>query len=764
MSLRVALWAALLILCGWTAHRAQVKTDLTAFLPRAATPAQELLLQQLQHGVAGRLVLIAIEGTEPPVLARLSAALAANLRASGLFGVVDNGEGERFEKEREFLLRNRYLLSPAVSAKRFSVDELRRSLEENLSLLGSPAAAFVKDTLPRDPTNEFFEIVKQFGGERARAIQGGVWFSRDGKRALILAETLAPGSDLNAQHYAIDGIKQAFSAAAEAQGSAELLLTGPGVFAQEARTTIEAEAWRLALAATAIVVAILFSVYRDFLPVFLTALPALSGLVVGFAAVALGFGFVHGLTLGFGATLIGETVDYPTYVFTQRATSETLTETLRRIGPTLGLAVMTTVFGAFALLMSSFAGLSQLGLLTVAGVAAAGMVTRFVLPALARKPVTVRLIPARVIAALPIARRGAGVVWVLAAASLAVIAFKHDRLWDDDIANLSPVSEEMKRLDGQLRSEMGAPDVRHLIVFEGARREEALQRSEKKIAWLQSLVEREIVSAYEIAATILPSEKAQATRRAALPEKEMLESNLAQALAGLPFRQGLFAPFLADVAHAKEGDLIDAPDLAGSALALKVNSLLFEEGNRWYALAPLAGVLDPAQLARAVAEEKDVRLVDLKRESDEMVASYRAESLTYVAAGLALIAALLWLGLKSLGEAARVFAPVAAATAIALALLLLVGQRLTLFHLVSLLLVVGVGVNYALFFNRRGRDEDDGRRTLTSLVVCGATTVSAFGCLAFSATPVLSTIGSTVALGTALALFCAAALAPSPPA
>ncbi len=46
-------------------------------------------------------------------------------------------------------------------------------------------------------------------------------------------------------------------------------------------------------------------------------LPVASGALVGIAAVALGFGAVHGITLGFGITLIGESVDYSIYFFVQ---------------------------------------------------------------------------------------------------------------------------------------------------------------------------------------------------------------------------------------------------------------------------------------------------------------------------------------------------------------------------------------------------------------------------------------------------------------
>jgi len=43
----------------------------------------------------------------------------------------------------------------------------------------------------------------------------------------------------------------------------------------------------------------------------------LSGALAGVAAVSLGFGVVHGITLGFGTALIGEAVDYSIYLFMQ---------------------------------------------------------------------------------------------------------------------------------------------------------------------------------------------------------------------------------------------------------------------------------------------------------------------------------------------------------------------------------------------------------------------------------------------------------------
>ena len=92
-------------------------------------------------------------------------------------------------------------------------------------------------------------------------------------------------------------------------------------------------------------------------------------------------------------------------------------------------------------------------------------------------------------------------------------------------------------------------------------------------------------------------------------------------------------------------------------------------------------------------------------------------------------------------------------------LLQLAGQRLTVFHLIAMLLVMGIGLNYSLFFNRPEEDPAARRRTLFALFVTCATTVLAFGTLAWSSNPVLHAIGLTVTTGALAAFLASAALA-----
>jgi predicted exporter len=102
---------------------------------------------------------------------------------------------------------------------------------------------------------------------------------------------------------------------------------------------------------------------------------------------------------------------------------------------------------------------------------------------------------------------------------------------------------------------------------------------------------------------------------------------------------------------------------------------------------------------------------------------------------------------------------VALALLISAAILQLAGQRLTVFHLIAMLLVMGIGLNYSLFFDRPEENALLRRRLLFALFVTCATTLLAFVTLAFSSNPVLHAIGLTVSVGAAMAFLTSAALA-----
>jgi predicted exporter len=176
----------------------------------------------------------------------------------------------------------------------------------------------------------------------------------------------------------------------------------------------------------------------------------------------------------------------------------------------------------------------------------------------------------------------------------------------------------------------------------------------------------------------------------------------------------------------------------------------------------LRGVTAPAAVANAVADEPDAILVNLKTESDRLLRVYLREGVSLASLGAAAITLLLLVSLRSLRRLAMVIAPLVAAVVVTFAVLRLGGHALSIFNLFGVLLVVAIGSNYCLFFDRQRADPHGTPRVLASLLLANISTVMGFGVLALSQTPVLHDLGLPVAIGTFLSLIFATIIM-SPP-
>ena len=134
------------------------------------------------------------------------------------------------------------------------------------------------------------------------------------------------------------------------------------------------------------------------------------------------------------------------------------------------------------------------------------------------------------------------------------------------------------------------------------------------------------------------------------------------------------------------------------------------------------------------------------------------EAIILSVAGSLAITALLCAALRSPRRIAAVLAPLAGAVVCTAALLLAGQGALSIFNLFGLLLVVAVGSNYCLFFERPVVGEAQRRRMVASLVLANLCTVIGFGILSFSGIPVLHGIGATVAIGAVFSLVFGAVL------
>ena len=689
----VLLWLLFSLICGILVSRAEFTADMSAFLPRNPSERQQLLIDQISEGAASRSLILGIEGVPAPVLAKLSTVMGQELRGLPDFKSVSNGQREANQKDQELLFKNRYLLSPAMNANRMSVEGLRAAVEENLAEVGSSAGLFSKSLLGQDPTGESLEILKRVIPTDQPSLTDGVWMNAKGTKALLLLQTRAQGSDLDAQEAAHQTVSRSFELAKSkigtASAAATLKYSGPSVFAVNSRDTIKSEAAYLSAVGTFMVLGLLWIVYRSLATLLLGMIPVVTGAIAGITAVSLGFSSVHGMTLGFGITLIGEAVDYAIYLFVQYMPSSKLNEKgatqdtstfSSTFWPTIRLGVLTSIVGFSTMLFSGFTGLAQLGLFSIVGIVVAAITTRYILPALlpsdfhVRQPKQLGSVLVKVVDRL---RRLKITILLVTAMAIVFLVSRGDTLWSMELGGLSPVAETAQKLDADLRAELGAPDAGMLIVLKAPSSELVLQLSEKVSAQLEPLVISGVLGGFQSPSNYLPSQQTQLARKTSIPEDAELRRRMAKALESLPLSTDKLEEFFGDIAAAKTSQPLQRTDLENTALSLGVDSLMMQDtksSQGWTALVVLQPPvkngsqqnLDARTINEALSSfiektasnsKPSVFLIELKTEASNLYKAYLSEAVQLTIAGFLAIIALLFVTLRSGLRVFRVFAP-----------------------------------------------------------------------------------------------------------
>jgi predicted exporter len=759
----ILLWILALAMGLVVIARTTFQADLSAFLPANPDAEQRLLTEQLRSGIGARTLLVAIEGGDGPARAEASRQLRRALAGNAAFEQVQNGERDDWHATGALLLAHRYQLSATMDPSHFEAAGLREAIVDTLALVGSPQGAIAGANIERDPTGETQRIAESLLPANAPRVEDGVWVSRIAPRAVLLVTTRAAGADLDAQAAAIALVRGAFAPSA-ARGL-RLVLSGPPMFSVDSRARIEHEARLLGGIGLVLVGTLLLAAFASTRALLAAMLPVATGAVAGVVATSLAFGGVHGLTLAFGTTLIGEAVDYAIYFLIQ-ARAGGWQQWRGENWPTVRLGLLTSVCGFAVMVASGFPGLAQLGVFSVAGLVAAALATRFVLPMLMPQGAAGRGVRRRLgtfasaaARALPRARLAFALIGLACAG---VVAVGGARLWRGDLASLSPVGREAMALDASLRADLGASDARTLVVANGADLQAALRGAERAGAVLDALVDAGAIAGYDSPARLLPSIEMQRRRQQAIPDAATLRARLAEASRGTPLAFERLEPFLREAQAARDAAPLTAQDLAGTPLRPALDALVFKRaGGGWTALLPLQPGrqdVDAAQVRRALAGAgPGIDVVDIKQSLDDLYARYLREALTQSLAGAVAVVMVIAVHLRSARRTGAVVLPLALAVVLTMGGLAAFGVALGILHLIGLLLVVAIGSNYGLFFDhwRAGGHADPD--TLASLLLANLTAVIAFGLLAFSSIPALSALGRVVAPGVFLALTASAA-------
>lgn len=742
----LALWLLL--------SKTEITTDLSFFLPSVKDPVGIALLSTAHEGPGSRMMLAEIRGGDPVSRQALSDQIKNRLKAQEIFAKVVNGPSiEQLKTIERKLFPYRMVLSDTPPLENaWSASSLKEALITRLAELNSAKGRLYERWLTLDPYAHWQRFLWGLSALDLPDTQNGHWVSRDGEAALILLETRAGGFDLASQSEAVQRVKAAFDEACR-PCNLTLHLGGPGILAIEANKLVSSEAALISTANFLMVSVLLYFVYRSPRILALSLVPLFTGITAGALAVRLQYGSVHAITLGFGSTLLGVAADYPNHLFMHLKTNTSARKTLEKIWPTLRLGIATNIAGFGMMYFSNFKGLEELAVFAAVGLLFAGLSTKLILPELAPASLSAVLfdLSIRLARSKDHIPKTSGPLIPLVMTSLICVMFlgSNKPLFNDDITSMSPVQKERLEADLEIQRDFRIPDLRWIILIEGESLEAALEKAEALRPELDNLKTNSALTGYILISNVLPSQRLQTIRMNKIPDPSILAASLRLAIRNTAFNETAFDSYIEDVRATKQRLPLKPESLKGTPLELQWNTLVFESPEKTLILVPLLDLQDPLRIEQALDKnpETGTRLVDLGAYLSGKVKDNRIEAMKLLAAGLLVILCLLLLGLGNIKTASRVLSPMLLATTSTALLMAFLFKGLNIYHLASLLLVVGLSLDQALFFNMPFRSEEDYLKTRLSLWVCSASSILAFGGLALSSVQLLQAIGGTVASG-----------------
>jgi predicted exporter len=767
MKLRALLWLLLAICvaitCGiqFTASgHVPVQTNLLALLPQTERNAvAEVAVGRLADAAGNRAVFL-IGEKRPDRAATAARAFAAKLRESDAFsGVIADIPVVDPKQFTDLYLQHRYSLLAEIDRKALANGhaDLPGRLQRKLY---TPFGV----GLSLSPTDDPFGFTDAWlAGLPLRTLklepENGLLVTRDAKRSWVFVSAELSGSAFNGtlQQRVGEAVEQAESALRQSAPEAEVLRTGTVFYANSARQSAEREVDLIGAGSLLGMLLLLYLLFRSLRPLALGLLSVGFGIGTAVAVTVAVHGELHLITLVFGASLIGEAIDYAAQYFAAHLGAGKNWDPmvgLRRIAPGLTVALATSLLGYGVLLLAPFPALSQIALFAFVGLSAAWLSVFLLLPALLVHPSTrdaeAAVASTKHLLAWWQTRMSRRLCLILAALLLVFAAPGWLRLsGDDDVRLLVARPPNLIAQEETFRELTGFANSSQFFLIEAETPDAVLAHEERLAIRLKKLVTQDKITGFQGVSSFVPSLDRQKENHRLWREKVFFDIAALKAVFARSELQDDVADYQIAAFTASDTQALLLNDWLQAPLSKPFRHLWLGQTERGYAAIVLPqGVRDVASLAEAAVGLSGVTLVDKTGSVSRLFHDYRQWGALWLVGACTLVYAVLCVRYRW-RQAAVILIPTLLAMALALGILGYLGTPFTLFNLMALMLVLGVGVNYAIFLREGGMHA---AATLAGVLLSAGTTLLSFGLLSFSSMPALSGFGLTLLIGIGIAV------------
>lgn len=746
------LWGVLMLLClgllvqqTLLSEKLPIETNILALLPEnQQDKVAQVAFQQITDNINNRVVFL-VEGKEKQTLINAADSFKTKLSQLGLFKQIETQVSEDEQQAWASLYFPYRAQLLTEQAKQQLTEAPEKRVSHVVQQLYNPFSGVSGGELKSDP----FLLFRDYLGTRNTSDSNFSLYknylisSVADKHYLIIQADLAGDAYESSTQQHVPKLLQ-LESEIEQNFKVKLLHTGTLFYATYGTESAKGEISTIGLGSLVGIILLLLLIYRSTLPLMLALLSISCGLLVAFVITVLVFGKVHIFSLVFGASLIGVSIDYAFHYLTERlmhAQDWDPNLALKQILNAISLGLITSVIGYVGLLAAPFPGLQQLALFSVVGLVSAYLTVVLCYPALAKKASTCKQPKLHILKYwLQLWKNNYLRILLPSGLFLFALIGLTQIHFDDDIHQLQAMPSALKQQETTIKRITGVGSHQRLLLLKAHSEEALLERLEDLSLTLNTWKSDKIINNFQSISQFIPSLK---TQQANYQLVKSLYETQGEALAktlNLVDPVTFSAPFSPLTIEQYLSSTVSAP--LGFLWLGKV------EG-QYATVVVLSEVNDSAFVDAYVEGYSDLTSLDKAAEISTIFAHYRlfiGEML--VAVYLLISILLIWR--YGLNLAFKVLAPPFIAGFVALAITGVLAIPITIFNLLALLLVLGIGIDYTLFFAEQ-KARISSENTLLAISLSSITTLLSFGLLALSETQAIHGFGITVFTGIVVA-------------
>ena len=677
--------------------------------------------------------------------------LKQQLQQSGLFKrIVLELSAQNYRESYQHLFPYRYQLLDAQTKRTLTFNP-KDLIAKNQEILYSPIGQMQSTDLEHDPLLLFSRYFNAQNPIKLNVEQGVVILHDEQTFWALLVTDLQDNTNkLEKLETLLDLVGTTQSQAQAAGG--DLMVSGMPLFTAAGSQSANQEISTVGIGSSVGILLLMLLTFRSPRPLLLSFLAIGCGMFSALVFSVLFFGKINIITLVFGASLIGVADDYAVHFFCDSFGSEDWNPRrgLRYILPGLFIGLLTHLLSYAGLGFSPFPGLQEMAFFSAIGLIVAWLTVVMLFPLLLtgfkpeHEPKILKLTsywqqhwPAWLFK---------NKRWL----SVVVVIFIIGGIWQltprDDVRLLqSPPAELVKTAD-KIKQLLPLSQDNQFFLVSGADQNDWHRNEQQLLKRLEALKQQHVLKYYQGISDYWPTEASQRENYQLLKNTFYESGLLKQYMAALGFSTAAVKAEHRQFLAAENKSISLTPWLK-TADESRQQLWLGCASGQCLSIVSLTGISDLPVLA-ALQSLQGVSLVDPVSDLSALFERYRVRA-SYLLVG-AYCLVFIGLGLKFgwRNGWSIISVPVVAALS-SLAMTGWFDQLFSLFNLFALLLVLGIGIDDAVFFFMA---EDKRASTSLAVTLSALTTLLAFGLLAISSTEIVHAFGFTIATGILTAL------------